>query len=321
MRLMRVAAVLAGLALLGSPAVAAAAAKKKKKPKVDVKVVVLDTNFGDPAFVVVNPDGTLKDPIDIRIGVKNQGQHDSPPFNVTVFFQDSAKQHFQKIVRFPALKRNNHPHVVIVELTGKPHLGPAQVGAVADNEENLNDVDRANNFKKGDHFDVIARQWNANSFQTIGNVPGAAARTTQAGAGFNFQFTHYDSAKGQYVYQPMGSITSTSTYGGVCTGTGSLTVTHTPWAGWLYIGRDFAHYGALVQADPTKYPVMLTCLGGFTYNAMNGFDDLDTTQLGFATTNAEATTVTGDVPDPTTHLEWKWQFQAAGPPPAPGSSP
>ncbi len=111
----------------------------------------------------------------------------------------------------------------------------------------------------------------------------------------------------------MGGITSTSTYGGACTGTGSLTVTHTPWAGFLRINADFRSYDVLVQAGPTKYPVTITCLGGISTTAMNGFDDLDTSADGTApVTNEQAPTVSGDFGDPTKRLEWKWQFQAAG---------
>ena len=311
MRRLRIVAVLAGVGLLAMPA-AATAAKKKKGPTVDLKVVVLQTNFGDPAFSLVNPNGMLE-PIDIRVGVKNQGKHDAPPFTVDVFFQDSARHHFEKLVKFPKLKAHTHPHLETVELTGRPKLGFAQVGAVADNDEKLNDVDRANNFFKGERFAIIARQWNVSDFETIDTEPGAAARTTSAGAGFSFQFSSFDHSKAQYVYQPMGPITSTSTYGGFCTGVGSLTVTHTPWAGFLHLSGDFRYYDAFVQADPTKYPVTITCLGGITTTAMNGFDNLDTSADGTPpVTNEQAAKVSGDFPDASKRIEWKWQFQAAG---------
>src|SRR5262249_20155725 len=136
---------------------------------------------------------------------------------------------------------------------------------------------------------------------------------TQAGAGFDFEFSLYDHDKGQYVYLPMGSVTSTSTYGGVCTGTGSMTATHAPWGGFLYIAGAFRHYGAFVQADTTTYPVPITCLGAISTTATNGFDDLDTSADGTCPqTNAQAPHVTGDFSDAVKHLEWKWQFQAAG---------
>jgi hypothetical protein len=46
---------------------------------------------------------------------------------------------------------------------------------------------------------------------------------------------------------------------------------------------------------------------------MNGFGDFDTSAHGTPpVTNEQAPKVSGDVPDATKRLEWKWQFQAAG---------
>ncbi len=311
MRDARLPAVLVGLVLLATPA-AATAAKKHHAPKADLKVVAVQTNFGDPAYALLGTDGVME-PVEVRVAVKNQGKKDAPTPTIDVFFQDSARHHFEKRIKFPTLKAGKHPHSETVELTGKPKLGFAQVGVVADPDEKIPDTDRANNFFKSEHFVVIAKQWNVNDFETITTQPGSAARTTNAAAGFHFEFSLFDHSMQQYVYLPMGGITSTSTYGGVCTGTGSLTVTHTPWAGFLHINSDFRSYDALVEADPTKYPVTITCLGGISTTAMNGFDDLDTSADGTApVTNEQAPKVTGDFPDPTKRLEWKWQFQAAG---------
>ncbi len=307
----RIPAVIVGLAMLVMPA-SASAAKKRHVPRADLKVVVLQANFGDPAYALLGTDGVME-PVEVRVGVKNQGDANAPASTVDVFFQDSARHHFEKRIRFPKLKAHTHPHLETVELTGKPKLGLAQIGAVADVDEKIKDSDRANNFLKGERFSIIARQWNVSDFETIVTEPGAATRITKAADTFHFEFSLYDHSKAQYVYLPMGSITSTATYAGFCSGTGSMTATHTPWAGFLHIAGDFRYYDALVQSDPTKFPVTITCLGGISTTAMDGFDDLDTTgTTGFPLTNEQAPKVSGDFSDATTHTEWKWQFQAAG---------
>ena len=53
---------------------------------------------------------------------------------------------------------------------------------------------RSNNLLKGERFTIIARQWNVTDFETIVTDPGAAASTTMAGAGFQFEFSYYDHA-------------------------------------------------------------------------------------------------------------------------------
>jgi len=293
---------------------AAAAAKKCHRPKPDLKIVVLRAGFGDPAYAIVGTDGVME-PIEVMVGIKNQGPAAAGRSTLNLFFRDSAHKYFEKKIEVPRLKPRRHPHYFNVEITdAKPKLGPAQLGAVADSTDKVCESDENNNFFKGEHFEVIARQWNVPYFETIINIPGAATRTTSSQSSFHFEFSYYDHSKAVYEYLPTGSISSTMLYaGGFCSGTGSLTDSKAPWGGFLQIAGDFRSYDAFVDTASVKYTVPITCLGGFSSTVSAAFDDLDTTATGsFPVTNDQATQVTGDFSDPIKHTEWKWQFHAAG---------
>jgi hypothetical protein len=309
-----VAALLSAVVMLAVP-VAAAAAKKHHAPKPDLKITVLQANFGSPAYAIVGTDGVME-PIQVRVGIRNQGHAIARSSTLDVFYQDSARQHFQVKVRVPSLKPSIHSKIFIVDIVGtKPKLGHAQLGAVADFTQRVAESDESNNFFKGERFEVIARQWNVPYFDTILTLSGAGTRTTSSQSSFHFEFSHYDHAKELYVYLPIGSITSTMVYaGGFCSGTGSLTDSKSPWGGFLHIAGDFRYYDAFVDTSSTPYTVPLTCLGGFTSSVSEAFDDLDTTASGTfpPLTNEQAAQVTGDYTDPVKRTQWKWQFHAAG---------
>ncbi len=290
---------------------AATAAARRHRPKPDLKVVVLQANFGDPAFRAVGTDGVM-DEIEVRVGVKNQGAGAAAPSTTDVFFQDSKRHHFEKRVVFPRLGPHTHPHYETVDITGKkPALGFAQLGAVADVNEKQKESDKDNNFLKGERFVIIARQWNVPSFETI-VTRGAAVRTTKAISGFRFEFSHYDHSAEEYLYTPNGSITTTTTYSGFCSGTGSATDTRTPWAGFLRIKGDFRTYNAFVKADIAAYNVPVVCQPGISLTIPSAPDDLDVLIGGGAPhTNEQAQQVNGDVTDSAVHVESKWQFRAA----------
>ena len=308
-----VAALLLAVIVLAAPA-AATAATKRHVPRPDLKVTSLVANFGDPAYAVVGTDGVME-PIQVRVGIRNQGRVAAPPSILDVFFQDSAKRHFQLKIHVPRLKFSIHPRHYIVDMEGaRPKLGYAQLGAVANFTHRFKESDNDNNFFKGEHFVVIARQWDVPYFETILSIPGAGTRTTSSQSSFHFEFSYYDHSKAVYVYVPMGSITSTMLYaGGFCSGSGSLTDSKAPWAGFLHIAGDFRYYDALVQTVSIPYSVPITCLGGFSTSAKEAFDDLDTSADGsFPVTNEQATKVTGDFSSGLRNTEWKWQFHAAG---------
>ena len=122
----------------------------------------------------------------------------------------------------------------------RPKLGHAQLGAVANFTNSFKESDDDNNFFKGEHFEVIARQWDVPYFDTIVTMPGEGTRTTSSQSSFHFEFSYYDHSKEVYVYLPMGSISSTMVYaGGLCSGTGSLTDSKAPWGGFLHIAGNF----------------------------------------------------------------------------------
>lgn len=299
--------------MLATP-VAAAAAKQPPGPKPDLKITVLQANFGSPAYALVGTDGVLA-PIQVRVGIRNQGHAVARSSTLDVFYQDSSRQHFQLKINVPRLKPSIHSKIFIVDIVGtKPKLGHAQLGAVADFTNVVKESDESNNFFKGEHFEVIARQWNVPYFETILTLPGAGTRTTSSQSSFQFEFSYYDHSKELYVYLPTGSITSTMVYaGGFCSGSGSLTDSKSPWGGFLHIAGNFRYYDAFVDTSAVTYTVPLTCLGGFSSSVSEAFDDLDTTASGsFPVTNEQATQVTGDYSDPVKRTEWKWQFHAAG---------
>ncbi len=304
---------LSAVVMLMAP-VAATAAAKRHVPRPDLKVTSLVANFGSPAYAIVGTDGVME-PIQVRVGIRNQGQAVAPDSTLDVFFQDSARQHFQLKIHVPRLKRSIHSRFFIVDMVGtRPKLGHAQLGAVANFTNKFKESDKDNNFFKGERFEVIARQWDVPYFETILTMPGAGTRTTSSQSSFHFGFSYYDHSKEVYVYLPTGSITSTMLYAGsFCSGTGSLTDSKAPWGGFLHIAGDFRYYDALVDTASVKYTVPITCLGGLSTTAGEAFDDLDTTATGsFPRTNDQATQVTGDYSDPIKRTEWKWQFHAAG---------
>jgi hypothetical protein len=302
-------------AMLVTPSAAMAAKKARHTPKPDLKIVALDVNFGEPAFAIVGTDGVME-PVQVRVLIKNQGDAAAKPSTMNVFFRDSAHKFFEKKVKVPRLGPHTHPHTEILDFTGAtPKLGLAQFGAVANSDDKLKESDPNNNFFKGEHFAIIARQWNVPFFETIVTTPAAATRTTATGDGFHFEFSHYDHSAETYVYLPMGSATGTTTYAGACSGTASMTETHNPWAGSLLIAGDFHSYDALVHTvPPTMYPITVSCIG-ITTTTTSAFDELTTTtnSTGSPSTNEQATKVSGDFSDTSLHTEFKWQFQAAIP--------
>jgi hypothetical protein len=199
----------------------------------------------------------------------------------------------------------------------RPKLGYAQLGAVANFTNRFTESDDNNNFFKGEHFAVIARQWDVPYFETIVSIPGEGTRTTASQSSFHFEFSYYDHSKAVYVYNPMGSITSTMLYaGGLCSGTGSLTDSKAPWAGFLHIAGDFRYYDALVQTVSIPYTVPVNCIV-FSRTVPEAFDDLDTSaDRTFPVTNEQATKVTGDFSSGLRNTEWKWQFRLQGAAPA-----
>jgi hypothetical protein len=304
---------LTAVVMLVAP-VAASAAAKRHVPRPDLKITSLVANFGDPAYAIVGTDGVME-PIQVRVGIRNQGRVVAPASVLDVFYQDSARQHHQLKINVPKLKFSIHSRFFTVDMVGtRPKLGHAQLGAVANFTNKFKETDTDNNFFKGEHFEVIARQWDVPYFDTILSMPGAGTRTTSSQSSFHFKFSYYDHSKAVYVYLPTGSISSTMLYaGGFCSGSGSLTDSKAPWGGFLHIAGNFSYYDALVQTDSIPYTVPITCLGGFSTSAKEAFDDLDTTATGsFPRTNDQATQVTGDYSDPIKRTEWKWQFHAAG---------
>ena len=247
-------ALLSAVVMLVAPGAAAAAAKRHR-PRADLKITSLVANFGDPAYAVVGTDGVME-PIQVRVGIKSQGRIAAPPSILDVFYQDSARKHHQLKIRVPRLKVSIHSRFFTrghgrhqADARSRPARCRRKLHRTASRRPTSD-----NNFFKGEHFEVIARQWDVPYFDTIVTVPGEGTRTTSSQSSFHFEFSYYDHSKEVYVYLPMGSISSTMVYaGGLCSGTGSLTDSKAPWGGFLHIAGNFTYYDALV--DTTSDPI------------------------------------------------------------------
>src|SRR4029077_20857046 len=124
----------------------ATAAAKRHVPRPDLKITSLVANFGDPAYAVVGTDGVME-PIQVRVGIRNQGRAVAPASILDVFYQDSAGQHHQLKIHVPKLKFSIHSRIFIVDMVGtRPKLGHAQLGAVADFTNKFKESDEDNNF-------------------------------------------------------------------------------------------------------------------------------------------------------------------------------
>ena len=81
------------------------------------------------------------------------------------------------------------------------------------------------------------------------------------------------------------------------------------------IAADLEGYQAVVQASTRpKYPIMGTCLGGFSTTAMVGFNDLETfvgLRVDEAAMSTTATELKRTTMEAETHTTFKWDFEAA----------
>jgi hypothetical protein len=128
-----------------------------------LKITAFEVHLGDPAYSVVGTDGVLE-PIEVHLTTKNQSNGTACPSITAVFFQDSARHQFVKRIQIPELKAGKRSDRT-VEITGtKPALGFAQLGAHADNGRANKESDESNNLFHGRHFAIIAKEWDAKSF-------------------------------------------------------------------------------------------------------------------------------------------------------------
>lgn len=310
--------VVLGIAILaGALAPAAAGAKGKPPLRPDLKVTVLEAHLGNPAYAVVATNGVLE-PIEVKLEIRNQGKAAAPASTAVVFVQDSSRHQFLKRVAVPRLKAPKRSHVrfvTTVEITGaKPALGFAKMGAVADFGDKVADSDRSNNLFKGERFAIVAKEWDAKTFDTITKA-FVASDTTLIRAGFRFVLSRYDRASEKWVYKPYGSVTDQASETGVCSGSSNETRTHNPWAdSYLKISGDLGGYDALVQPQATEtYSITFTCLSIGSHTEQRKFQPLETfvgvkrqpvmrpnqQQLADSTTDTALRTT------------WQWDFRAA----------
>ena len=271
------------IGVIASIAVAAPAAAKapgkKSTAKPDLKISLFKPHLGNPAYAVVGTDGSAE-PIEVEVTTYNQGKVKAPASITVVELIDSAHHDFMKEIRVGALKPHQHFHR-IVSFTGvKPALGFAQLRAEADFIEKIKESDESNNVRK-EQVAMVAKQWNVSVFQTqVTQAAGSGASDlTYSAPGFRFVLARFDHSREVWHYDAIGSVTNAQSLSGVCFYNVSDTKDQNPWGGdsGLEIAADLGGYQGIVQSSLLpKYAVSGTCLGGFPYHAMVGYNDLET---------------------------------------------
>lgn len=259
---------------VAAPAAAKAPAKKLT-PKPDLKISLFKPHLGNPAYAVVGTDGRVE-PIEVEVTTYNQGKVKAPASITVVELEDSAHHDFMKEIRVGALKPHQHFHR-IVSFTGvKLALGFAQLRAEADFIEKIKESDKSNNVRE-ERVAIVAKQWNVSVFQTQVTPRGTGSDLTYSAPGFRFVLARFDHSRDVWHYDAIGSVTNAQSLSGVCFYNVSDKKSRNPWGGdsGLEIAADLGGYEGIVQSSLLpKYAVSGTCLGGFPYHAMVGYNDL-----------------------------------------------
>ena len=200
------------------------------------------------------------------------------PASITVVeLIDSAHHDVMKEIRVGALRPHHHFHRIVLFTGVKPALGFAQLRAEADFIEKIKESDESNNVRK-ERVAIVAKQWDVSVFQTQVTPPGGSDLTYSA-PGFRFVLARFDHSREVWHYDAIGSVTNAQSLSGtVCSYNVSDTKSQNPWGGdsALEIAADLGGYQGIVQSSLLpKYVALGTCLGGFPYDAMVGYNDLE----------------------------------------------
>ncbi len=266
---------LAASVVVAAPAAGKAPAKKPTG-KPDLKISLFKPHLGNPAYAVVGTDGSVE-PIEVEVTTYNQGNVKAPASITVVELQDSADHDFMKEIRVGELKPHQHYHRIVMFTGVKPALGFAPLRAEADFIEKIKESDESNNVRS-ERVAIVAKQWNATVFQTQVTRPGASDLTYSA-PGFRFVLARFDHSRDVWQYDAIGAVTNAQSLSGVCPYNVSDTQAQNPWGGdsGLEIAADLGGYDGIVQSSLLpKYLVSGTCLGGFPFHAMVGYNDLET---------------------------------------------
>lgn len=166
---------------------------------------------------------------------------------------------------------------------------------------------------------VIARDWTVSYFHTTLNAGGPGLSSDTFGElKLMFRFSRLDDAREQFVYVPVGQITTRASYdAGGCSGSGSRDMTLTPWPdSYLLIKADLTRYSAGI--DTSKQPAVTfsaTCpsLGNFSIPVQAPWSSLATfTGKGALSMRPEQTALTdeGSKMTPAGELKFTWSFIA-----------
>jgi CARDB protein len=307
--------VVLGVAILAT-AFAPAGAEAKCTPtpkKPDLKVTAFEVHLSNPAYAVIDTDGVLE-PIEVKLTTKNQGNGTACPSVTAVFFQDSARDQFVKLIQIPALKPHRRSDN-IVEITGaKPALGFALLGAHVDNHDQNNESDESNNLYHGPRFAIIAKEWDAKSFD-VTSSDYFVKELTFIGGGFKFVLSKFDHSSERWIYKPYGPVTNQVTESGVCTASSNEKRTHDPWQdSQLEIAADLGGYLARVRPGPSEtYSLSVSCYGAGSHSEQHTFPTLDTF-VGYGrepTMRPNQSQLSDSTTDSSLKTTWTWDFRAA----------
>lgn len=306
--------VVLGIAIVASAfAPAWAEARCTPTPKPDLKVTAFEVHLSNPAYAVIGTDGVLE-PIEVKLTTKNQGNGTACPSVTAVFFQDSARQQFVKRIQIPELKAGKRSDRT-VEITGaKPTLGFALLGAHVDNTGTNKESDESNNLFHGPRFAIIAKEWDAKSFDVTSNTY-FVKELTFIGGGFKFVLARFDHSSERWIYKPYGPVTNQVTESGVCTASSNEKRVHDPWQdSQLEIAADLGGYLATVRPGPSEtYSVSVSCYGAGSHTEQHTFPALDTF-VGYGrepTMRPNQSQLSDSVTDSSLKTTWTWDFRAA----------
>lgn len=307
---MRRAVLLVIAAFAVSPTLADAKAKPKFTPKPDLKITSFVVHLGKPAYAVVDTSGVLE-PIEVHFVMINQGDKISKPSSTSVYFDDSAGHTFQKTVPVRAMKPHTHFQATVEIKGAHPHLGFGKLGAVVDVNNTNNESDEHNNLHRGPEFAIVAKEWDATSFDVI-TKGYFTTQTTFIRGGFKFVLHTFDHSAEKFVYLPYGQVTYQVTETGICTASYNENKTLNPSEdGFLTIDADLGGYDAQAQASG-GYDLQVSCMGVGTHTEHHQFPLLETF-VGYGLSPAMAPNseqVSRTKTDPELMTTWAWDFAA-----------
>lgn len=133
----------------------------------------------------------------------------------------------------------------------------------------------------------------------------------QAQDGFHFRFEDYNEGAEEFQYAAYGTVKSSATYSGACSGSGNQSHTENPWDdSELDIAWNQKSYDAsVVTSTLARYKFAITCAGQ-PETASVGYPDLKSYVAAktFPKMTPGASTLSGSGKDQALYTTWAWNF-------------